>query len=62
MAEVFKDRIIKLLKHSDYAPVKLKKLAQSLGVDADAYTEFKAAFDELRQAGHVVCTRKKPCD
>ncbi len=54
MAQVYKDRIIKLLKHTDYTPVKLAQLAKSLGVDGDAYPEFKAAFDELRRAGHVI--------
>ncbi|MBN1361025.1 MAG: ribonuclease R [Sedimentisphaerales bacterium] len=54
MAQVYKDRIIKLLKHADYTPVKLAQLARSLGVDEDAYAEFKTAFDELRRAGHVI--------
>ncbi len=54
MPQVYKDRIIKLLKHADYAPVKVAQLAKSLGVDADAYPEFKSAFEELRRAGHVL--------
>lgn len=54
MAQVYKDRIIKLLKHTDYTPVKMAKLAKSLGVESDAFAEFKAAFEELRRAGHVI--------
>lgn len=54
MAEIFKERIIKLLKHSDYAPLKLGQLAKALGVSSEDYPQFKEAFDQLRQAGHVV--------
>jgi len=54
MAEIFKERIIKLLKHSDYAPVKLAQLAKALGVSSEDYPQFKEAFDQLRQAGHVM--------
>ncbi len=54
MAEIFKERIIKLLKHSDYEPVKLAQLAKALGVSTADYPQFKEAFDQLRQAGHVV--------
>lgn len=54
MAEIFKKQIIKLLKHDDYAPQKLAQLARTLGVSSDDYPQFKEAFDQLRQAGHVV--------
>jgi len=54
MPEIFKKRIIKLLKHSDYAPVKLAQLAKALGVSSEDYPEFKLAFDQLWQAGHVM--------
>jgi len=54
MPEIFKKRIIKLLKHSDYAPVKLAQLAKAIGVSSEDYPQFKEAFDQLRQAGHVV--------
>ncbi len=54
MPNVFRDRIIKLLRHDDYTPLKVAQLAKSLGVESDAYPEFKVAFDELRRAGHVV--------
>ncbi len=54
MAEVFKSRIVKLLKHADYTPVKLGQLAKALGVRSEDYAQFKLAFDQLRQAGHVV--------
>ncbi len=54
MAEVFKQRIIKLLKHADYAPMKLARLARTLGVSSGDYRQFKEAFEQLRRAGHVV--------
>ena len=54
MPRVYKDRILKFLKHPEYRPVKQAQLAQSLGVDSDAYPQFKQAFDELRQAGHII--------
>ena len=54
MAEIFKERIIKLLKHPDYTPSKLAPLAKALGVSSEDYPQFKAAFEELRRAGHVV--------
>ncbi len=54
MGEVYKSRIVKLLRHADYTPVKVTELAKTLGVDAEAYPEFKTAFDELRRAGHVI--------
>ncbi len=58
MPEVYKDKIIRLLKHTDYEPVKLGQLAKKLGVGPDDYSQFKVAFDELRQAGHVVIGAK----
>jgi ribonuclease R len=54
MPEIFKKQIIKLLKHTDYEPLKLAQLAKALGVDSDDYPQFKDAFDQLRDAGHVV--------
>jgi len=54
MAEVFKKRIIKYLRHADYRPVRLARLARALGIESEDYPQFKLAFDQLRQAGHVV--------
>jgi len=54
MPNVFRERILKLLKHTDYSPLKVAHLAKALGVESDAYPEFKLAFDELRRAGHVI--------
>ncbi|MBM4030092.1 MAG: RNB domain-containing ribonuclease, partial [Planctomycetes bacterium] len=54
MAQVYKDRILKFLKRDEYQPLKLAQLAKALGVDDQAYPQFKVAFDEMRQAGHVV--------
>jgi len=54
MPEIFKRKIVKLLKHTDYAPLKLSQLAKALGVSSEDYQQFKLAFEELRRAGHVV--------
>jgi ribonuclease R len=54
MPEFFKSRIIRLLKHTDYKPLKLAHLARALGVNADGYPQFKEAFDQLQKAGGVV--------
>jgi len=54
MPEIFKNQIIKLLKHTDYEPLKLAQLAKRLDVSPEDYPEFKKAFDQLRQAGHIV--------
>jgi ribonuclease R len=54
MPEIFKEKILKLLKHGDYKPLKLTHLARELGVGAEDYPQFKLAFDQLQQAGHVV--------
>ena len=54
MPEVYKKQIIKLLKHDDYLPQRLAQLAKALGVNSEDHPQFKDAFDQLRQAGHVV--------
>jgi ribonuclease R len=54
MPNVFRERILKLLKHTDYSPLKVAHLAKALGVESDAYSEFEMAFDQLRRAGHVI--------
>ncbi|MHC4148214.1 MAG: ribonuclease R [Planctomycetota bacterium] len=54
MAEIYKERIIKFLRHPDYTPVKPARLAKALGVSSEDYEQFKLAFEQLRQAGHVV--------
>jgi ribonuclease R len=54
MPRVYKERILKFLRHPEYRPLKLAQLARSLGVEDDAYLQFQQAFDELRQAGHIV--------
>jgi len=54
MPEIFKKRIVKLLRHTDYTPVKLAQLARRLGVSSEDYPQFKSAFEELRRAGRVV--------
>ncbi len=54
MPRIYKDRILKFLQREEYQPLKPAQLAKALGVDEDAYPAFQTAFDELRQAGHVV--------
>jgi ribonuclease R len=54
MLEVFKRNIIRLLKHSDYTPLKPNQLAKALGVSSEDYQQFKQALEELRHSGHVV--------
>jgi len=54
MSEIYKRKIVKLLKHSDYTPLKLAQLAKALGVSTENYPQFKSAFEELRRAGRVV--------
>ena len=54
MLEVFKERIIRFLKHADYTPLKLARLAKALGVSSEDYPQFRLAFEQLRRAGHVV--------
>jgi len=58
MPEIFKKRIVKLLKRPDYAPLKLAQLARTLNVSQEDYPQFKLAFEELRRAGHVVMGAK----
>lgn len=54
MAEIYKKRIIGLLQHDDYRPVKVNQLAKALGVGSEHYAEFQDAFNELCAARHVV--------
>ncbi len=54
MPEIFKERIIKLLKRADYEPLKLTQLAKAIGIGSEDYPQFKTAFDQLRQTGRVV--------
>ncbi|OHB61467.1 MAG: ribonuclease R [Planctomycetes bacterium RBG_13_46_10] len=54
MPEVYKERIIKLLRHADYEPQKLSQLAKAIGISNEDYPQFKDAFEQLRQAGRVV--------
>ncbi|MFC1677101.1 ribonuclease R [Planctomycetota bacterium] len=54
MSEIHKKNIVRLLKHTDYRPMKLGQLGKALGVSSEDYPQFKAAFDLLRADGHVV--------
>jgi len=54
MREVFKEKILRFLKHRDYSPLKLSQLSKELGISSEDYPQFKEAFEELRGAGRVV--------
>lgn len=58
MPEVFKTSIIKLLKHADYKPLKPSQLAKALNVSPSVLGQFKAAVEQLRQAGHIIIGSK----
>jgi ribonuclease R len=62
MQEIFRKNIVKHLQDDQYTPVKLSRLARDLGVDDEDYAEFKAAFDELRGAGHVIIGQRNLID
>ncbi len=57
MREVYKGKILKLLRHADYEPVKVGQLAKALSVGPEDYQQFKHAFDELHHAGHIVLSQ-----
>ena len=50
--------LAKLRRHSDYEPLKLAQLAKAIGISSEDYQQFKAEFDQLRQAGHVLIGAK----
>jgi len=54
MDEVFKKRIIKLLKHPDYKPLSVRSLAGELGVSAKDKPDFEQAVDQLCRSGKIV--------
>jgi len=56
MPQIFKDKILKLLTHKDYEPVKIPQLANALGVRSDEYQRFKDAFEKLKADGTVSVT------
>jgi len=54
MPDFFKNRIINLLKHSDYTPLKTRQLAAALDVSKQNYSQFKTAVEQLRNSGRVI--------
>jgi len=62
MQEIFRKNILKYLQDDNYTPVKLSRLARDLGVSDADHTEFKAAFEELRGAGHVIIGQRNLID
>ena len=54
MTEIIKRKIIKLLKHADYRPLKTQQLAKALDVAKADYPAFKAALEQLRQQRHLI--------
>lgn len=62
MKELHKENIIKYLQSEAYAPLKLSRLAQALGVAAEDQALFNRAFEELTKAGHVVIGQRNLID
>ena len=62
MQEELKKHIIKHLQNETYVPAKLAQIARDLGIGDEDYPEFEAAFDQLRNAGHVVIGQKQRID
>jgi ribonuclease R len=54
MFDVLKNRILKLLEHRDYRPLKSSKLAGQMGVSEKELPEFEKALENLRKSGHIV--------
>lgn len=54
MPEALEKRIIELLKHPDYRPLKAGQLARALAVSPEDYPQFKQTLEHLRRAGHTV--------
>lgn len=52
--EEMSSRIIRHVSGKQYRPERMRRLARSLGVDAEEYTVFRAAVKELMKAGRVV--------
>src|SRR3989339_1302445 len=59
MPEVFKKRLLQLLEHPEYKPIKLARLEKELEIRKEDTDQFKLAFDQLLAAGHVVISSSK---
>ena len=59
MPEIFKDKILKLLTHREYTPLKLSQLAKALNVGPDEHPQFRLAFAELKKTGRLAVTSEK---
>ncbi|MCP4456179.1 MAG: RNB domain-containing ribonuclease, partial [Planctomycetes bacterium] len=62
MEETLKKHIIKHLQDETYIPVKLAQIARDLGIGDEDYPAFEAAFEQLRNAGHIVIGQKSRID
>ncbi|NQV34358.1 MAG: ribonuclease R [Phycisphaeraceae bacterium] len=62
MQEALKKHIIKHLQEETYIPVKLAQIARDLGIGDEDYPAFETAFDQLRNAGHIVIGQKNRID
>ncbi|MFC1763544.1 ribonuclease R [Planctomycetota bacterium] len=54
MEDYYEKRISRRLQDDDYKPAKLGRLAKELGITDEDYPAFEAAFERMREAGHVV--------
>ena len=62
MEDALKKHIIKHLQDETYIPVKLAQIARDLGIGDEDYPAFEAAFEQLRNAGHIVIGQKNRID
>jgi len=53
MTEILKTKILKIVKHPDYKPLRSTQLAKTLDIDPDNHEDFQQAIEQLRAAGHV---------
>ena len=58
MKETYKNRILKFLSRPGCHPTKLAGISRALGVPEASWSEFHAAFKELRQTGKIVIGSK----
>ncbi len=54
MPEIYKHKILNLLKHKEYSPQKIKRLADTLDIPEEDYEQFKEDIEDLAENGQIV--------
>ncbi len=54
MLTPYKSRILQHIRHPEYRPRQLRKLAEELGITPEDYPDFRQAVDQLVRAGQAV--------